>query len=107
MNKNLECFARREERVTVGGTVFVARELATAADIVSLRDDADFSLKTLVMCVFMEDGVTPAFTNEDIPDIKSKTSMFRMSALVSAVQRVNGMDKDAEVKNSEAAPTGG
>lgn len=106
MNPNLECFKRREERVVVNGVTFIARELPTAADVAALRDGPDYSLKILVRCVFNEDG-TPAFTDEDIPDIKEKTSLFRMAPLVQAVHRANGMDSEAEVKNLEAAPISG
>ena len=106
MNPNLERFKRREERVTVDGVVFVAKELATAADLSALSGDPDYSLKVLVRCIFMEDG-TLAFTDSDIADIKTETSVFKMSELVKAVNRVNGMDQEAEVKNSAAVTTGG
>ena len=106
MNPNLEFFKRREERVLVGGVAFVARELATAADLSALKDDPDYSIKVLIRCIFMEDG-TPAFTDSDVVDIKAETSVFKMSELVRAVHRVNGMDQEAEVKNSEAVTTGG
>ena len=106
MNPNLERFKRREERIPVDGVMFVAKELATAADLSALSDDPDYSLKVLIRCIFMEDG-TPAFTDEDIPDIKAATSVFKMSQLIQAVHRVNGMNQDAEVKNSAAVATGG
>lgn len=106
MNPNLERFKRREERVTVDGVVFVARELSTAADIQALKDDPDYSMKVLVRCVFMDDG-KPAFTDADVADMKEHASLFKMSMLMGAVHRVNGMDQEAEVKNSEAVSTGG
>jgi hypothetical protein len=106
MNPNLERFKRREERVVVDGVAFVARELSTAADMMALRDDPDYSLKILVRCIFMESG-EPAFTDADIADMKEHTSIFKMAVLVQAVHRVNGMDAEAETKNSDAAPTGG
>lgn len=105
MNPLLECMARREERVTIGGTTFVVKELSTAADVVRFNDDPDQSLKVLVRCVYAENGNTPAFTDDDIPDIKNQTSLFRLSELIRAVHRVNGMDAAAEIKNSEAAST--
>jgi hypothetical protein len=105
MNPLLVCMARREERVVIGGTTFVVKELNTAADVAQFSDDPDYSLKVLTRCVYASDGTTLAFTDSDIPDIKEQTSLFRLSELIRAVHRVNGMDTESEVKNSEATGT--
>ena len=107
MNPNLKHFLRRSERVEIDGAVFVVKELPTAADLQALRDHADYGLKVVILCTFMEDGVTPAFSDADLADMKNETSVFGMSKLYSAVHKVNGMDREEEVKNSEAAPSGG
>ena len=107
MNPNLEGFKRRSASVESGGKTFVVRELPTAADVVNMRDDPDHSLRVLVACVFEADGVTPAFSVEDIPDIKKETGLHSMMKLVTAVHSVNGLNLEAEVKNSEAAASGG
>ena len=107
MNPNLTAFLRRSEEVEVNGAKFIVRELPTAADMTAMRDNADHSYLLLIGCVFCEDGITPAFSASDIPDIKEQTSVFRMEKLYRAVHRVNGLDAEAEVKNSEAVPTSG
>ena len=107
MNPNLECFARRVEPFELNGMKFVLKELPTAADLSAMKDDPDYSMKVVVMCTFMEDGVTPAFTLADIPDMKGESGLFKMMKLVAAVHKVNGMVEDEEVKNSSAAPSGG
>ena len=105
MNPNLTPFARRTERVEINGVTFVCRELETAADMTALRDSPDYSYLMMIRCVFMDDGITPAFTDADVDDIKAETSVFRMQKLFKAVHSVNGLDAEEEAKNSEAAPT--
>jgi endonuclease YncB( thermonuclease family) len=105
MNPLLECMARRSEKVTIGAVTFTVKELNTAADVAQFSGDPDYSLKVLVRCVYVEDGDKLAFSDEDIPDIKEQTSLFRLSDLVRAVHRVNGMDAEETAKNSEAANT--
>ena len=102
MNPNLERFARR----TAEFDGFVVKELTTAADLAAIKDDPDYTYKIVVMCVFMPDG-SPAFTDADIPDMKTQSSLSKMSKLFAAVHKVNGMDAEEEIKNSAAAPSGG
>lgn len=107
MNPNLELFKRREEVVSFGSKNLLVRELATAVDLADMRDKPDYNLRMIVLCVFEEDGVTPAFAIEDLPDMKTHTALFRLADLVKVVSRVNGADQDAVIKNSEAVPTDG
>lgn len=104
-----EFLATSEERIEFGGRALVVRELAAAADMVGfasveggevkLSDDFNFLLIT--RCTFNEDG-TPAFTTEDVPALKS-ASRKKLKPLLDAVNRVNGLDAETEVKNSAAA----
>lgn len=107
MNPNLKAFSRRTATIVIGGITFVVKELASAAEVQSLKDDPDHSYRLAVMCTFNADGVTPAFSDEDIPDMKSETSMSSMTELYRTVSTVNGMDIKAEAKNSSAAPSAG
>ena len=66
-------------------------------------DDGGYRL--MAACVFGEDG-NPSFTVADVPALK-KSSRAAVNALLKAVNRVNGLDVEAAVKNSEAGPGAG
>lgn len=99
MNPNLKAFARRSAECTIGGVKFVVRELPSAADVKNLADDPDHNYKMIVMCAFNEDGVTPSFTEADIPDLKAEAAMAKLIDLIKAISSVNGMDIKEEAKN--------
>jgi hypothetical protein len=96
-------FTPREERITVAGVTLVVKEMTMNMDGAGLADGVDVNWKLMVRCVFKEDGITQAFTDDDIPALKGAPTM-KMSKLIAAVRRANGMD-DEEEKNSEAAQT--
>lgn len=96
----LKFLERREERVTLGGMVLVIREMPTAGEMSELAGE-DSGFRLVVRCVFDEDGA-PLFTDEDIPVLKG-LSKTKFSPVAAAVNRVNGWDAEAEVKNSAAA----
>ena len=108
----LEAIRPREERVKLGGRVLVVKELATAADVASMRDNKDLDYKLVVRCVFLgEPGAEPdswvagppAFAEDDIPALKAGAKT-KLVPLLEAVNRVNGFDIEAEEKNSAAVP---
>jgi hypothetical protein len=97
--------AGREERVKFGKRTVIVRELASAAELPMLKDDSDATYRLLVRSVFEEDG-EQTFTDDDIPKLK-RASRRRVSDLLVAAARVNGLDGEVEAKNSDAAPSGG
>jgi hypothetical protein len=101
----LDAIKPREERVTLGGHVLVVREIAIAADVAFMQDNADLTYKLVVRCVFDEAG-EPAFDESDIPGLK-KAGKTKLLPLIEAVNRVNGFDIEHEAKNSSAAPADG
>lgn len=100
-----EFLAGREERVKLGSRTVIVRELTSAIDLPLLAGDADASYRLLVRSVF-EEGGEPTFTDADIPALKA-ASRRRVSRLLDATVRVNGLDVEEEEKNSVAAPSGG
>lgn len=98
----LAALARREERVTIGGLKLVVREMENAADVAGFEDGADYGYKLVVRCVFDEAGA-PVFTDDDISALKG-ASRVKFLPVIAAVNRVNGIDVEGEVKNSAAAP---
>lgn len=103
MLKELEELLRtREQVVELGPHKLIVRELASAADMAGAASEEDLAWMLLVRCTFAEDG-TPAFTVEDIPALKA-ASNWKLGPLVSAVNRVNGFNVEAEAKNSDAVP---
>lgn len=98
----IAALAPREERITLAGHALVVRELAVAADVSAMQDNVDLTWKLVVRCVFDEAGAA-VFTDADIPALKAG-SKARLQPLINAVVRVNGMDIEAEAKNSPAAP---
>lgn len=103
MLKDIEEFLRlREERVKLGRRTVVVRELEVAKDLGVEPGSEDTVYALTVRCVFDEDG-KPVFEMADVPKLKA-FSKRKFMVLYEAVQRVNGLDLEAEVKNSEAAP---
>ena len=98
--------ASREERITFGGKKLVVRELELASDSQEIKDKKDATFILLVQCVFNEEDGAPFFSMDDVPLIK-KASQTKMIPLISALHRVMGYDIGEEVKNSDAAPSGG
>jgi hypothetical protein len=94
--------APREERLELGGKTLVVKELACAADVAAFSEPEDMVYKLLVRCAFDESGAL-VFTDADIPMLKAGARRA-MLPLIEAVNRVNGFDLEANVKNSEAAP---
>ena len=92
---------QREERIKLGGRALVVRELSSAGDTEPMRDGVDVAWKVLVRCTFLESGES-AFSDEDIPALKA-SSASKLGVLINAVNRVNGLNVEEEVKNSEAA----
>jgi len=104
MLKELEEFLKpQEERVKFGSLTVVVRELATLEDFTALGSSgADGVYLGLVRCVFTEKG-EPVFAEADLPKLKA-SSKVKLLPLMQAMNRVNGLDIEGEVKNSEAAP---
>lgn len=98
----LEFFRPREERVAMGGAVYVVRTKPDDSDPVS-GEDAIYQF--VVRCTFDEQG-SAAFTDEDIPALKAAPRVLT-ARLLQTVMRVNGLDADHEEKNSEAGPSSG
>lgn len=99
----LKWFGSREERLTVAGREIVVKTLPEDAPAFKAGDDTLYQFA--VRCTFYEDG-KPAFTDDDIPVLRKAPSVLTLP-LFKALERVNGMDAFAEVKNSEAAPSSG
>ena len=85
-----------EEKVEFNGITVVARELDCASDVKNMQDKEDSAWLLLVRCVFDEGGAL-VFGDEDIPELK-KMSLRKISKLVQTVQRVNGLDLEANEK---------
>ena len=104
MLKELAEFIKaREERITIAGTTFVVRELSSAVDLaVAGKDKDDIYYRIVVRSVFSEKG-EQALGDEDIPALKGG-SKIKLAPLYEAVNRVNGLNVEAEAKNSDAAP---
>jgi hypothetical protein len=98
-----EFLKAREERITIGGQTLVIKEMTGNADRKPLTDGVDVDWKILVRCVFKEDG-GQLFSDADIPKLKD-SGTTKVGPLLKAVYRVNGLDVEAEAKNSEAAQT--
>lgn len=96
-----EALKPREEVVTIGGVKLLVREMPAATDLTKGDDNSFFNI--MVLSIFTEDG-QPAMTAEDIPALKL-AGLNTMSTLMSAVQRVNGLDVKGETGKSEAGPT--
>ena len=96
-----QALALREERVTLGDIELTVREMSAEADV-SGWDDAASGYHLLVRCVYGPDGAL-AFGTDDIPALQAG-SKRRLLPLLTAVRRVNGLDVEAEEKNSAAAP---
>ena len=90
----------REEKVKLGKHTFVVREMTGNVDMTTFGD-GDSGWKTVVRCVFNEAG-EPVFTDADIPKLKA-SGAAKIAPLRIAVHRVNGLDVEAEEKNSSAA----
>ena len=99
----LEAIQPREKEITLGGRKLVVRELSGEADTSAMQDNQDLTWKLLVRCVFVAESGEPAFTDKDIPALR-RGAKLRVKPLVDAVIEVNGMDIEAEAKNSAAAP---
>ena len=99
----LEAIKLREERVKFAGKELVVRELSTAAKLSSGKGEEDNFYHLFIACVYEEDGETLALNAESIPALKAG-SRNKLAPLILAVTRVNGLDVEAEAKNSEAAP---
>lgn len=96
----------RSETIAWAGVKVVIRELDTAADLSAAPDPSDAAYWLLVRCAFYEDG-TPVFAEADIEVLRSKkgkASTRKIAPLLRAVNRVNGLDLEDEVKNSVAGP---
>jgi hypothetical protein len=91
----------REEKVTIGKHSFVVRELTGNVDMRVVADGSDVEWKTLVRCVFRESG-EQAFSDDDIPRLKS-SGTAKIAPLRIAMHKVNGLELEPEVKNSDAA----
>lgn len=108
----LDLIKLREERITFGGRPLIVRELHSAAEVGTGKDDPDIFYRLMVCCIYEAEEVTPgvfqagpqALTVDDIPHLKAG-SRKKLAPLIHAVQRVNGLDVEEEVKNSEAAQT--
>lgn len=99
----------RTETLTWAGQKIVVRELDTAAELGNQPDAEDAAYWLLVRCAFFEDD-TPVFAESDIPLLRSKkgrVSTRKIAPLLRAVNRVNGLDLEDEVKNSGAGPGAG
>lgn len=105
MSDLLKLLAAREERVTLQGVTLLVREVAAAADVSALANADDMIFKLIIACTFVESG-DPAFTLDDMPRLKSASNV-RLQPLMAAVLRVNGMDIEAEAKNSAASQESG
>lgn len=99
----------RSEKLTWAGVKVVVSELDTAAELGAQPDAEDAAYWLLVRCTFYEDG-THVFADTDIPILRSKkgkASSRKIAPLLRAVNRVNGLDLEDEVKNSGAGPSAG
>lgn len=101
----LEAIKPREERVELAGHVFLVRELSSAAEFAGVAGDPDIFFRLVVACTFDEAGAR-ALTSDDIPALR-EGSRKKLAPLLSAVQRVNGLDTEDEVKKSETGPGSG
>jgi len=99
----LEAIRAREKEINFGGRSLIVRELTSEIDTTALRDASDVEWKLLVRCVFDTQSGEPVFTDKDIGTLK-RGSRLRVRALLDAVAEVNGLDLEAEIKNSDAAP---
>lgn len=95
----LEALAPGEESLELLGHKLVVRELvSTPEDAEVLRDGVDNLPKYIVRCTFDAETGAPVFSDADLPRLKA-ASPVKMLPLVRAVSRVNGWDRDDEVKN--------
>jgi hypothetical protein len=92
----------REEKLKFGKVHLVVKELDGTADHSALKETEDAQWKILVRCIFREDSGQPAFEDKDIPALRKKSPVVT-APLVNAVNRVNGLSTEEEVKNSDAA----
>jgi hypothetical protein len=103
----LEFIKTREEVVAWAGRKVVVRELSAAADLgvdpeKGKANPQEIYWRMVVRSVFTESG-DPVFTDEDIPALRA-ASQRKLEDLLVAVNKVNGQDLAAEVKNSDAVP---
>lgn len=86
----------REEKVTLAGQELVVRELAVITEVPE-GERSDAFYRMMVACVFDPEG-KPAFEVADLPAIKA-ASRRALRDVIEAVQRVNGLNVEAEAKN--------
>lgn len=101
----LKYLAAREELVEVGGHKVTVREIGPEVDTSAFRDGVDSLWKFITRSTFDEKG-DPVFTDADIPALKL-TAKIRLVPLIEAVSRVNRLNRDDEIKNSDAVPGSG
>ncbi len=101
----LQFFGPQEERLKILGEEVVVKTLPDETPVEVFQGE-DVFWKIFVRCVFKPNG-TPAFTDADIEPVLKKAKKMRIMPLVQLVQRVNAMDIEAEVKNSNAVPSAG
>lgn len=112
-----EALQPREEQITLGGKVLIVREVEEASIIGGIgKGDPDAFYHLMVACVYVgeeqpradgDDKPTYkagelALSADDIPAIK-RSGRRALRPLAEAVARVNGLNVEAEVKNSEGA----
>jgi hypothetical protein len=102
----LAALAPREKRITLFDRPILVREMCVGSDIVAFQDGQDGFYKLLVRCAFDAETEEALFSDEDIPQLKG-AGRKKMWALIEAVLEVNGHDIEAEIKNSDAAPSSG
>lgn len=102
----LKFFGPQEERLKILGEELVVRTLSDDTPVEVFQGE-DVFWRIVVASTFKADGTTPVFTNDDIETVLKPAKRVRILPLVLAVQRVNAMDIEAEVKNSDAGPSSG
>lgn len=101
----LQYLAPREEEIEFAGVKLRVRELETASESEAMRNSKDAVYHLIVLCVLDAEG-NRVFSEQDIPALKA-SSQQKMLPLIAAVHRVMGLSTEDEVKNSDAAPSGG
>jgi hypothetical protein len=95
-----DLYKDREERVKHGKTTLVIKQWDGSDKDWIFEDGKDIQWRLIVACVFRENG-KPAFDKNDLEAIKKKPLIS--GPLAAAVGRVNSLNLEEEVKNSEAA----
>jgi len=101
----LKFLAVREEAIEIDGVAYVVRELSEADNGEFFADGKDALYKFIVRSVFDAEG-NRAFADEDVEALKA-AGKLRLRRLTTVVMRVNGLDAEAEIKNSDAGPSAG